>query len=205
MTMSRSSVTLLVLVLLPLPAFAEGNDGDPAQAVEEVDAPRPKIISSGQDAGGHHAFLAVTPKGPMVFWGPKDEVAELDVLSMQRIKDGFLVDTLEEGEIIFETGRTPRVIKRGGVGFNAHPTRVMSNAVEAGALDHVRRQLPGASPKSSVAVEVSTDAAHVRFPAARNSAGSGRLRGGVTAHKAGVAPRAQARARVRTRARARVR
>jgi hypothetical protein len=200
MTISRPSVTLVVLALLSTPAFAEG-EGNPADAVENVDAPKPKIISSGQDGRGFHAFLAVSPKGPQVFWGPKEDLAELDVLSMQRIKDGFVIDTLEEGEIIFETGRTPRVIKRGTPGFNGRPTLVMSHAVDAGLREHLGRQLGGTAPKSSVAVEVTADASHVRFPAAR-STGPGHSQGGVYAHHKATPIKAQSK---RVRAQARVR
>ena len=199
MTISRSCVTLVVLALISAPAFAGEND--PAEAVEEVDAAKPKIISSGQDPSGLHAFLAVSPKGPMVFWGPKNELAELDVLSMQRVKGGFLIDTLEEGEILFETGRTTRVIKRGVPGFNSpQPTIIFGHPPDAGLRDEVRQRLGGAiTPKSSVAVEIPQDAAHVRFPAARRT-GNGRLHGPV-AHKTATiksqAKRILVRARVR--------
>ncbi|HUS64890.1 MAG TPA: hypothetical protein VMZ28_10130 [Kofleriaceae bacterium] len=202
MTISRSCVTLVVLALISGPAFAEN---DPAVAVEQVDGPKPKVISAGQDPRGVHAFLAVTPKGPMVFWGPKDELAELDVLSMQRVKGGFLIDTLEEGEILFETGRTTRVIKRGVPGFNSpQPTIVFGHPPDAGLRDEVSQRLGGATtPKSSVAVEIPTDSAHVRFPAARRPPNGSQH--GPLAHKPATIKSQAKRLRARLRARGRVR
>lgn len=199
MTISRSSVTLLVLALLTSPAWAEG--GDPEGAVEQVDGPKPKIISSGQSADGVHAFLAVTPKGPMVFMGKSDDLGEIDVLSMQRTKGGFLIDTLEEGELLFETGRTPRVIKPGIPGFvSPRPTIVFGRAADPGLLDQVRRKLPGSTPKATVSVEIPAEGAVVRFPRGAASAGPGTQRGPVAQNAR--APRARLRARSMSRGRA---
>lgn len=199
MTIFRSSVTLVALFLVATPAWAEGED--PNDAVEQVDGPKPKIISSGQDAGGTHAFLAVTPKGPIVFMGPTDDLAELDVLSMQRTKGGFLIDTLEEGELLFETGRTQRVIKRGVPGFNSpQPTIVMSAAVDPGLLDQVRRKLGGTEPKNIVSVDT-PDMATVRFPAAQHQVAPGHGKGPTAMHA--TARRARLRARSTSRGRAR--
>ncbi len=196
MTPTRSTVVLIVLAFLSTPAWAEGG-GDPGDAVEQVDGPKPKIISAGQDPAGGHAFLAVTPKGPRVFMGPKNDLRELDVLSMQRIKDGFMIDTLEEGEIIFETGRTQRVIQRGVPGFNSpRQTIVRGAAPDAAALDHVHGLLGGGAPKTSgVEVQVPAENAAVRFPAARDAKG-GRMHGPVASAGAGAKLRARARARM---------
>jgi hypothetical protein len=176
MTPTRPVVAFLVLALFSTQAYAEGNEN----AAEQIDVPKPRIISSGQDGAGMHAFLAVTPKGPMVFMGKADGLEELDVLGMSRIKDGFVVDTLEKGELVFETGETNRVIKRGTPGFNSlRPSVVMGGKADRALHDQVMERIGGAAPKThGVTVEAAPGTAIVRFGGARHIE-AGKVRGPI--------------------------
>ena len=95
-----------------------------------ADSPPPaRILGAGQDEAGNHAVLYRNAHGKAeVHVGQPGHLKEAEVLSVERGKDDFAVDTLEHGLVIFHT-RESRVIFPGDVGFNAkNPTRVFGKA-----------------------------------------------------------------------------
>ena len=126
------SFTLLLLVIgASSPALADNESiavGEPSpQGEQQVERPSlPKLLGYGKGEDGTHAFLFGRKDGPpIVFIGQPGALEELDVLGMERGSGKFLVDTLELGDIVFDT--TDRsVIIPGDVGFiQKRPTRVM--------------------------------------------------------------------------------
>ena len=102
--------------------------GEPAaQDAPQTERPAlPKLLGYGKGEDGTHVFLFGRRNAPpVVFIGQPGALEELEVLNMERVTDKFLVDTLEMGDIVFNTTEKSVIIP-GDVGFiQKRPTRVM--------------------------------------------------------------------------------
>lgn len=135
-------------------AVGEPSPGQQQQA-EAPARPLPKLLGFGKGEDGTHVFLFGREGAPpVVFIGQPGDLKELEVLGIERGKGKFMVDTLEIGDIVFNTTEKSVIIP-GEIGFNSkRPTRVMKGTpdkavfVEALArMGYVRR---AASPAQTL-------------------------------------------------------
>src|SRR5688572_29585500 len=109
------SLRFSVLVALATPAVALAEDG--GEQAQRAPRQPPKLLGSGQDAAGVHTFLFGNKGEPsVVVMGKAGELEEYEVLGIKRYPGKFVVDTLEKGEIIFDTNEGTALI-RGSMGF----------------------------------------------------------------------------------------
>ena len=105
------------------------------QQQAETPAPLPKLLGFGKGEDGTHVFLfARQGASPVVFMGQPGDLKELEVLGIERGKGKFMVDTLEMGDLVFNTTEKSVIIP-GEIGFNSkNPTRVLKGTPDKAAF-----------------------------------------------------------------------
>lgn len=190
--MIRTSQAVLSSVILSVSLVAASQLARADEGKETASHPPARILGAGQDEAGNHAVLYRNSQGKAeVHVGQPGHLKEIEVLSIERGKDSYAVDTLEHGLVIFHT-RESRVIFPGDVGFNAkNPTRVFGKA----PTTHVTEHFEGRG-----------EAGKAQGRAMRSPSGSTvNLRGGVTDAPAGHEGVVRAMQRSRTSGRASLR
>jgi hypothetical protein len=115
--------------------IAVGEPSPTQQQQAETPAPLPKLLGFGKGEDGTHVFLfSRQGQAPVVFIGKPGDLQELEVLGIERGKGKFMVDTLEMGDLVFNTTERSVIIP-GEVGFNSKkPTQVLKGKPDQAAF-----------------------------------------------------------------------
>lgn len=140
----RLFVPVVCSVFLSLAAVGNA-DADEGQASGSSG----QILTAVQDGKGNHAVLVRSGERMAVLMGKPGQMTALDVVGAQRSGPSFMVDTLQEGLIEFNT-RDKAAIIRGDVGFiQRRPTRTFSKSPDKAVVDKVNAMMapkPAATP-----------------------------------------------------------
>jgi hypothetical protein len=119
MTISSRSLSVLMVPVLALaaasPAARAEESGPPLAPQEDV-----SVLTAARDAGGTHAILLLRTDGKLaVFYGEGKGLKQLDIVDVERFSPSFIVDTVQQGTMVFNTRDHTALIRGSGVGFTA--------------------------------------------------------------------------------------